>query len=69
MAPKSKSKIKPSVQTQFVLDAMVAEEQKMKKRLDKMHESIDLICSKLEAHDVAQLVDEPHRTRNHAVHG
>jgi hypothetical protein len=57
------------VQTQFVLDAMVAEEQKMKKRLDKMHESIDLICSKLEAHDVAQLVDEPHRTSNRAVHG
>jgi hypothetical protein len=30
--PKSKSKAKPSVQTQFVLDAMAAEEQKMEKR-------------------------------------
>jgi hypothetical protein len=39
----TKSKIKPSVQTQFVLDAMVAEEQKTDKRLDKMQESIDLI--------------------------
>jgi hypothetical protein len=42
------------VQTQFVLDAMAAEEQKMEKHLEKMHESINLICSKLQAHDAAQ---------------
>jgi hypothetical protein len=46
--PKSKSKAKPSVQTQFMLDAMVEEGQKTEKHLEKMHEWIDLICSKLE---------------------
>jgi hypothetical protein len=33
---------------------MAAEEQKTEKRLEKMQESIDLTCSKLEAQDAAQ---------------
>lgn len=47
-------KAKPSVQTQFVMDAMAAEEQNIEKCLEKMQESIDRICSKLEAQDAAQ---------------
>jgi methyl-accepting chemotaxis protein len=54
MMPKSKSKAEPSVQTQFVLDAMAEAEQKMKLCLEKMQERIDLICSKLEAQDAVQ---------------
>jgi hypothetical protein len=49
-----KSKVKPSVQTQFVFDAMAAEEQKTEKNLEKLQESIHMICSKLETQDAAQ---------------
>jgi hypothetical protein len=50
MTLKSKAQLKPSQQTQFMLDAMEAEA-KEEERWKKMQESINLLFSKLEAQD------------------
>jgi methyl-accepting chemotaxis protein len=52
--PKLKSKAKPLVQTQFVLEAMAEAEKKMEMCLEMMQEQIDSIYSKLEAQDAVQ---------------
>jgi hypothetical protein len=47
MVPKAKSKLKPSQQTLFVLDAMETKEKKDESRWEQMQGSINLLCSKL----------------------
>jgi hypothetical protein len=53
-APKSKACVKPSQQTQFVLDALDSTEKREDQRWEKMQESIDLLFSKLEAQEETQ---------------
>jgi hypothetical protein len=50
-----KSKPKPSVQSKFMLDAMEEQAKKDSVRLEHLQEHVDLICSKLEAHDAVQM--------------
>jgi hypothetical protein len=52
--PKSKAHIKPSQQTQFILDAMAEADSKMMKWWEQVLESADLLFSKLEAQEAAQ---------------
>jgi hypothetical protein len=47
-APISKVKVKPSLQTQFMLDAMEVKAKESEK-WEKMQESIDLIFTKLDS--------------------
>jgi methyl-accepting chemotaxis protein len=54
MVPKPKSKAKPSVQTQFVLEAIAEAEKKTEMCLEMMQDRIDSIYSKLEAQDAVQ---------------
>jgi hypothetical protein len=49
MAPKSKAKAKPSLQTQFVLGAMEADVKWESEKWEKMHKSINLIFTKLDS--------------------
>jgi hypothetical protein len=54
MVPKAKSKLKPSQQTLFVLDAMETKEKKDESRWEQMQGSINLLCSKLESQEGVQ---------------
>jgi hypothetical protein len=48
ITPSPKGKAKPSIQTQFVLDAMESNAKKEEIRWEKMQERVNLLFSKLE---------------------
>jgi septation ring formation regulator EzrA len=54
MAPRSKALVKPSQQTQFVLDVMAEASSSVEKRLERVQESVDLLFTKMEAQEAAQ---------------
>jgi hypothetical protein len=52
--PKSKAHLKPSQQTQFVLDVMAEMSSSAEQRWERVQESVDQLFAKMEAQEEAQ---------------